>query len=176
MTFGWLPGLLALAVIAAAISLAPLLFRRRRTRSLARSGARLRCHFLPNGRRLPQQELKSLPAFEDVQTAMLTNVLHRRDIDVAIYLCDWKKQTIALLRFDTVTFQTFAIGPSIERETEPFKPELIHFLERQVQPLSISASGPWLMVYREDRLVRPQELSTFLGEVHTIASMIKRPY
>jgi len=208
MTLGWpmvLGGLLALAIIVAAILLAPLLFRRRRTKGLTRSGARLRCHSLPDGRRLPAEELKSLPGLEEIQTGALTNLLHRRDLDVATYICDWptgrKLQTLALLRFDSVIFPDFELRPSVREEKdgitfagypefnhryrlrfrdfehpapEIFNPELLRFLERQARPLSISASGRWLMVFREDTPVQPEELSSFLGEVHSIAGTIKR--
>jgi hypothetical protein len=169
-------GLLVLAVIVTLILLTPLLFRRRRARKLARSGAKLRCHYMPDGRKLPAAELKSVPGLTETTPANLTNVLHRRDIDVATYLCDWpgRKQTIALLRFDTVIFQEFALRRAQQGEMVAFNPELIRFLERQVQPFSISGSGHWLMIYREGKPVRPDELSTFLGEVHSIASMIKR--
>jgi len=189
MTLGWLAllgGLLALAVIIAGILLAPMLFRRRRARRLASSAARLRCHYLPDGRRLPAEELKSLPGFGEVQTTTLTNLLHRRDLDLATYLCDWpapgrKLQTIALLHFDSVTFPAFVLDHNQLRfhdaahaTSEIVNLELLRFLERQILPLSISASGRWMMIYREGRPIQPEELSVFLGEVHSIASMMKR--
>lgn len=181
MTLSWpalIGGMLALALVIAAILLAPLILRRRRTRGLARSGALLRCHFLPDGRRLPADELKSVPGLEEIQTAALTNLLHRRDIDVATYMCDWptgrKLQTIALLRFDTVILQDFAIGSGPAADTGKLSPELTRFLERQVRPLCVSGSGHWLVVLRPNTAVQPEELSTFLGEVHSIAGMIKR--
>src|SRR5258706_2218898 len=180
MKLGWLAllgGLLSLLLIIAGLLLAPRLFRRRRARKLARSGARMRCHYMPDGRKLPAEELKSIPGLTDTPAANLTNVLHRRDIDVATYLCDLpgrKLQTIALLRFDTAIFQEVALRPAQQGEMIAFNPQLIRFLERQVQPFFISGSGHWLMIYREGRPVRPDELSTFLGEVHSIASMIKR--
>jgi len=196
--------LLVAAIIIAAIVATRYLFRRRGNQ-VAKEAARLRCHYLPDGRRLPVEELKALPWFATIEPIKLTDLLHRRDIDVATYICDWHtrgKQTIALMRFDEVIFQDFSLCPEKQTGDEAFteaanvpdldsryrlrfrdpvcvtlsifSTEFLRFLRRQEPPLSLGASGPWMLIYRENRTVGPREFSTFLGEIHSIAGMIKR--
>jgi hypothetical protein len=199
-----LAALLAAVILIAATVALRYLFRRRGLR-LARSGARLRCHYLPDGRNLPQTDLRKLPWFSGIAPARLANLLHRRDIDVATYICDWRTrgvQTVALLHFDGGAFQDFAIYPQTQpgdsgfaapgalpgldaryllrfrdpaqAATEQFPADLLRMLARQDRPLSIGAAGRWMMIYRQNTTVQPDALSVFLGEVHSIAGMMKR--